>query len=408
MIRKTIATVVCLSCIPFAHSADLKSSIYGYIEGYVEKNEKTPSISGGTASTPGTMKRETSPHAFDTPNVVVQVKSTYKDKYSAFLNLVSPGASDVKTRNAWVETKLVDEKLKFRIGKTYRAFGLYNEILDAVPTFIGIEPPELLDNDHLIVTRTTNTMLHGEQQFGGDLLRYSVTTGNDEKASTELPLGGDVRYTKYGENFDLTFGSSFYLSNGKATPFAIDDTENYGGVQKWMKEDRYNVIGLYTELNTSKLKVQAEYFASRHNATRDGGLINTEFGADSALNARQLARLCNGNCATVGDTSTNYSVETWYVRAGYTFQTSFGDMVPYVQYDYYSNPEIIANKDLGGDNEAGLSDDGKFTKQTVGLVYRPVPVVALKVDTSNHNQKINGSYTNYVEGRFSFSYIWSL
>jgi hypothetical protein len=72
---------------------------------------------------------------------------------------------------------------------------------------------------------------------------------------------------------------------------------------------------------------------------------------------------------------------------------------------YYAT---LFNKDLGGDAEAGLSDDGRFTKQTLGLVYRPINTVALKVDSSNHSQKVGGTYKNYVEGRFSYSYIWSL
>lgn len=408
MFRRYLAAALACAAVVPAYSQDLKSQVYGYIEGYVEKNEKTPTRSGGDATTPGTVARETSPHEFDTPNIVVQVKSNYKDKFSGFLNLVSPGGEEVKTRNAWAEAKLKGEHLKFRIGKLYRPFGLYNEILDAVPTFIGIEPPEFLDKDHLFVTRTTNLMFHGEHDMGGDLLRYALTTGNDEKESTQLPLGGDLRYTHYGNGYDITFGSSFYLSNGKATPFDLDDENNAGGVQKWMADDKYNVVGVYSEFNTDKWKVQAEYFIADHDATRSGDFLRTNFGADSALNQRQIDRLCGGNCATATDSNANYKIETWYVRTGYTIRSEYGDWVPYAQFDYYSNPETIANKDLGGDNEAGLSDDGKFTKQTLGLVYRPIPVAALKIDTSNHNQKIDGTYQNYMEARFSYSYIWSL
>lgn len=405
MFKKVIvAALTCSTLMPLANAQDLKSRVYGYLEGYVEKNEKTPTRTGGTASTPGTVSREVSPHEFDTPNIVLMVKSTYQNKFSSFLNLVSPGGEEVRTRNAWIETKIAGEQFKIRFGKMYRPFGLYNEILDAVPTFIGIEPPELFDADHLIVTRTTNLMFHGEQEVGQDLLRYAITTGNDEVESDQIPVGGDVRYTHFGNGYDLTFGSSFYLSNGKAVPHE----ENAGGVKKWMKEDEYNVLGFYSELNTNKWKVQGAYYKSHHNGTRSGEFLRENFGADSALNQRQLDRLCQGNCATATDSSATYDVETWYFRAGYTIQTEYGDWVPYVQYDYYSNPETIANKDIGGDNEAGLADDGRFTKQTLGLVYRPVPVAAIKLDASNHNQKIDGSYKNFTEARLSYSYIWSL
>jgi hypothetical protein len=36
-------------------------------------------------------------------------------------------------------------RLNLRPGKIYRQFGLCDEILDAVPAYYGIEPPELFD-----------------------------------------------------------------------------------------------------------------------------------------------------------------------------------------------------------------------------------------------------------------------
>lgn len=406
--KKVLVSLAVLTLGQHAYADQLKSKVYGYIEGYVEKNEKTPTRSGGDATTPGTMKREDAPHEFDTPNIVLMVKSTYKENYSAFLNLVSPGGEEVKTRNAWVESRLQGEKLKFRIGKLYRPFGLYNEILDAVPTFMGIEPPELFDNDHLLLTRTTNSMIHGETEFGADVLRYSLTTGNDEKSNKGLPIGADLRYTHFGNGFDVTLGSSYYTSGGKAEPSVdVGDGAPAGGVANWMKSSKYDVKGIFAEVNKSKLKVQAEYWISQHDDMRDGSKLQN-FGSDSALNQRQLNRLCNGNCSTATDSKSKYNIETWYVRAGYSFLTELGEFLPYVQWDYYRNPETIAKKSLGGDNEAGLSDDGSFNKQTLGLVYRPVPVAALKLDASNHAQKIDGKNTNYTELRFSYSYIWSL
>ena len=81
----------------------------------------------------------------------------------------TPDDEPLSVRNAWVEVPIYRDRVLLRVGKTYRRFGLYNEILDAVPTFIGIEPPELFDKDHLIVTRTTNVMLHGTLNLGDTL-----------------------------------------------------------------------------------------------------------------------------------------------------------------------------------------------------------------------------------------------
>ena len=102
----------------------------------------------------------------------------------------------------------------------------------------------------------------------------------------------------------------------------------------------------------------------------------------------------------------DYEVETWYFRSGYSLETSRGEVVPYFQWDYYSNPETIADKTYGGDNEAGLADDGRFSKATVGVAYRPVPQVAVKCDVSSHYFKFNGENVSYPEIRFDVSFVF--
>ncbi|MSP73129.1 MAG: hypothetical protein EXR76_13370, partial [Myxococcales bacterium] len=60
-----------------------------------------------------------------------------------------------------------------------------------------------------------------------------------------------------------------------------------------------------------------------------------------------------------------YTVQTVYVRAGYPFP--IGDrasLTPYLQWDDSENPETIKERDFGGDNEAGVADDNRFTKVT--------------------------------------------
>lgn len=389
-----------------AMAADLKSSMYGYIEGYVEKVEASPTRGGGTSTTEGQYFRQKNPYEFNTPNLNVMVKSDYQNKYSGFLNLSGADGEGVAVKNAWVETKLKGDLLKVRFGKLYRPFGLYNEQLDAVPTYMGIEPPELFDGDHLLLTRTTNLMLHGEKNFGQNAVRYALTTGNDEHFENAVPVGGDLRVTHYGNNFDLTLGSSFYFSN-KATPTVdVGDGSPDGGVLNWMESDSYNVLGFYTELNAMNWKLQAAYYKAGHEAKRSGSKLQN-LSTDQMTN-EQITRLCGGDCSTAGDSFVDYDVKTWYVRAGYSFNTSFGELLPYVQWDYYSNPETLAEKDNGGDNEAGVADDGEFTKQTIGFVYRPYPVTAFKLDASNHTQKVEGKDVNYGELRFSYSYIWTL
>ena len=173
-----------------------------------------------------------------------------------------------------------------------------------------------------------------------------------------------------------------------------------------MEEDDYKVLGLYLEYTRGAVKFQTAYYEAHHDALRSGAKLQ---GLDrDQLNDEQIDRLCDGDVSSCADSEVNYMVKTWYVRAGYSFATGLGEVTPYVQYDFYENPETIANKDDGGDNEAGIADDGAFVKQTLGVVFRPDHQLAIKLDASSHSQEIDGSNETYSEVRSSFSYIWSL
>lgn len=133
-------------------------------------------------------------------------------------------------------------------------------------------------------------------------------------------------------------------------------------------------------------------------------------GSSGSLNPAQLDRLfVGGDPSASVRTDADYAIDTAYIRAGYEIPVGqLASVTPYLQFDYYENPETVNDKDLGGDNEAGLTDNGKFEKYTVGAVLRPVPQVALKVDGSGHRQDFNGKSEFYPEVRFSLSYLWEL
>ncbi len=407
--KKLLFLCTAISLSGNALSAELKSRVYGYVEGYIEQVEESPQRSGGSATSEGDVEKEANPHEFDTPNVTIMIKSSKGQKFSSYLNIDASGDS-LETKNAWVDWSLKENLLKFRIGKLYRPFGLYNERLDAVPTYMGIEAPELFDGDHLLLTRTTNMMLHGEKDLNGNTLRYALTTGNDERTAGEVPVGGDVRYTHIGDESEITIGTSFYFSNDSAKPTVdMEDGETgspNGGVANWMKEDEYKVLGLYMEYTRSAFKLQTAYYEANHEATRSGSLLQNI--SRDKLTDEQIQRLCDGDMSSCADSEVSYQVKTWYVRAGYSFETSIGKVTPYLQYDYYENPETIAEKDDGGDNEAGIADDGAFVKQTLGVVFKPDSQFTIKLDGSTHIQEIDGSDESYSELRSSFSYIWSL
>ena len=381
--------------------------IYGVIDAYVEQVADTPAgVDNG-----GNTIKESNAHEFDLPNLTVMFQGNFESKYSYFLSLAGPGTGfddGVGVRNGWVQVSLLGDYLNVRAGKLYRRFGLYNEILDATPTYIGIEPPELFDKDHLLLTRTTNLMIHGKAPLGGPHeVYYALFTGNDERKGSQLPLGLDFHYV-YESLFKL--GTSFYTSGGRAAPSkGVGEGSPSGGVLPWMAEDDFLVYGAYAQLEYANFLLQAEFWQADHKATRDPDKTLSLLAAD--LNTRQLTRFGVGGVSPVPadvNTDGDYSVTTVYVRSGYKFEQSFGDIEPYLQYDWYRNPETIANKSFGGDNEAGLSDNGEFHKITGGVVFRPVPSVALKIDGSMHVQDFNGESEPYPEVRASFSYLWSL
>lgn len=182
----------------------------------------------------------------------------------------------------------------------------------------------------------------------------------------------------------------------------------------WMARDHFVVFGGYAQLTLEGFLLQVEGWQARHDAERDPDAVLKL--ANAKLNPRQAERFGLVTAAGPEDvvTEADYEVNTAYARLGYSFSWEMSgledpiEITPYAQLDWYQNPEAIADKDFGGDNEAGLSDDGQFTKATVGAVLRPVPAVALKVDGSTHMQMFNGELVMYPEIRASLSATWEL
>lgn len=383
--------------------------LYGFIDAHFEQVARTPV----GVDENGETIMASNPSEIDVTNFNVMLQGTVYSRYRYFVNLAAPGAgspaedSGVAVRNAWVELPLFREYFNFRIGKTYRRFGLYNEQLDAVPTFIGIEPPEMFDDDHLLLTRTTNIMLHGTFTTLDSSFSYALTTGTDERAGQEVPIGADLRYD-YGRTFRL--GTSYYTSNGDAVP-SVQPGEGapLGGVPSWMDTDEFSVTGGYGQLTAAGFILQTEFWLARHKGKRDPDRVLALMSSDPPLNTRQLDRFGLSDPENPRPViNAEYSVKTGYVRTGYTFPLRTWSITPYAQFDYYDNPEIIDDQDNGGDNEAGLADDGVFYKSTLGVVLRPVSFIAVKLDGSTHTQKFNGETVTYPEFRSSFSFYWEL
>jgi hypothetical protein len=382
------------------------AKLYGYVDGHFEKSAATPA----RIDAMGRTVTETSASEWDVKNLNIMLQGKVYGRYRYFINLSAAGSGSsiedvsMDVRNAWVELPLYRDLFNFRIGKTYRRFGLYNEILDAVPTFIGIEPPEMFDDDHLMLTRTTNAMLHGNLISGDSTISYALSTGQDERRRAATPFGADLRF-ELGSG--LLLGGSYYTTNGDAAPsHEVDQGAPIGGVANWTAKDDFNVYTVFGQLSRAGFLLQGEFTTAQHDAERDPERVLAL--VDAGLFRPQLMRFGLADSQTPADVivPVKYTVHAAYTRVGYEIKTSRLSFVPYAQFDYYSNPENIDSEDFGGDHEAGLADDGKFYKTTLGLVIRPVRFVAVKVDGSTHTHRFNGELVTYPEFRMSFSLYW--
>jgi hypothetical protein len=390
---------------PSAAADDDGTNLYGYLAWRVEKVWDELSVDGA-----GNTVTEDAPREISLPFFHIMVQEDVGDDFRFFFNLAGGGAEDLEVRNVWGEWNY-NQYLNVRLGKMYRRFGLYNEILDAVPTYIGIEPPELFDNDHLILSRTTNAMVHGWIPLGDGELNYAVTLDNGEGGPTpedNFPLGFDLRYSWGFGNYVV--GVSGYSSGGDTTSdVGLGEGSPNSGVLPWMAADDFSIFGAFGEFQIDNWLIQAEYWNASHDAVRDPDSVVTvvnQAGVNDAQRARFLIDPTGPVDVANVNTNGDYDVNTWYIRTGYSFLTSKGEIQPYFQWDYYENPETIENKTFGGDAEAGLADNGEFVKWTLGVIYRPIPEVAFKLDTSTHIQDFNGREETYPEIRFDVSYIF--
>ncbi|MGD8778320.1 MAG: hypothetical protein PVH88_05090 [Ignavibacteria bacterium] len=392
--------LICISINTPAQNID----VYGYFSTRLEKVWSEPSLSGSN------IVEEDSPYEWSYPFLNIMMQSKQDDQFRMFINLNGSDAENISVKNFWGEFS-ASQSFKIRLGKIYRKFGLYNEILDAVPTYYGIEPPELFDGDHLMISRTTMLMVLGSFNTESGVINYSLSTDNGEGGPSKenFPIGFDLNYSFDYGNYKI--GVSGYLSGGDAVPdIDLGEGSPKSGVIPWMEKDNFSVIGGYFEGYLGNLLIQTEYYTAAHEAVRDPGKVVEMLNNANVLPAQISKYTTDPDNINESNIITNidYDVQTWYLRAGYSFDANIGEIGPYIQWDWYSNPETIKEKSYGGDNEAGASDDGKFTKTTLGILYRPVPNVAVKLDQSFHFYKLNGEDVNYPEIRFDVSYTFGL
>lgn len=377
-------------------------SFYGFLAPItMEQVYSIPSIDAS-----GQTVKEDDPITYADPEGFFYIKAWYGD-FEGKVDLFAT------TDEASVEAATLsyhfgkDKRYTITAGERFRIFDLYNETLNHFIVFTGIEAPELFDGDHSIPRKSnlSFTAKQGPWQF-------YVDTGRPESGESKnlLPFGWDVRY----EKGKLIVGTSAYLSSltdeGTAPSVQPGEGSPDGGVLPWMVEDRYQVMGAFLRNEFGKFLLETAYWNTDHEATRDPAAVLLT-AQNTNLNTHQRERFFGQNSdkpisdLTEADVveEADFDVKTAYVRLGY----SHGRFTYYLHWDWMDHPETIADKTWGGDNEAGISDDGSFTKWSLGGIWRPNKSIAVKVDSSVHVQDFNGGSEPYpeirVQGAWAFN-----
>jgi len=370
---------------------------------------------GAMSNTPAGDKG--SPGEFDYAHFYIMMQSDVSDKVRAYINLT--GVGSMKVQSYWGEY-IFSNWLRLRVGKIYRPFGQFNEILNAEPLYLGLEPPELFDKDHLMLPQTGKIMIHGGTNISNNFLKYSYMLDSDENMlssnNEEMTLSHswDINYSMMNDR--IAIGHSGFIANeanGSATPIGTGSPR--GGVLPWMNSDKYHALGAYFTANVGAFTFKGACWNASHNAVRNANAVDLIY-KNTELNSAQIENFYGRNYTGTGNAEdvirkVEYNVSTYYLRIGYTIPNGKiplinSDVTLYAFWDFYSNPETIASKEWGGDNEAGIADDGKFHKPTIGVAIRPDDNLALKIDGSAHIQKIDGQWVNYKEIRFLLSFMF--
>jgi hypothetical protein len=252
-----------------------------------------------------------------------------------------------------------------------------------------------------------------------DYVRYAYMLDSDENmlsntADNDVTLSHswDLNYTFRDI---VTIGHSGFFANEKNGSNLLGDLQGgdepgspSSGVLPWMASDQYVVVGGYCKVYVKGITFEGAYWHAVHDAVRDPDAVMAVY-ENASLNAAQLDNFFNSATPSLDAvvTKADFSVQTFYIRLGYTIQMPREmQLTPYFFWDYYSNPETIAQKRWGGDNEAGVADDGVFNKPTWGISFKPKPFIALKIDGSSHLQDINGEATRNSELRMDLSFFF--
>lgn len=408
----SIALVLCSLAYIKGFAQDNRLSIYGYGAVNVQWESAKRTASGQEL-------KEAEPIELTLPFFNIMAQGQLSDQFRVFINLngsVKNQLGVIDVRNAWVEYS-ASQYFNVRVGKMYRRFGLYNEILDATPTYFINEPPDYLLGSFAFLPRTTNLMLHGSAPLASGILSYTVSgeTGQSHSGMASFPIGWDVKYKFSGT--DILLGTSGFTATNRMADVEFGAGASQNGIKPWLERGNDLMLGGYGEINLGGFTFQAEYFLVNHNDERDPDkvvtMVNAMTGTGSvleeitpALRSRFLIDPSRPVVASNVRKDASYTSSALFLLAAYTFETSIGDIGIFTKFIDYTNPERISNEQFGGDNEFGNPDQGRHQRVGVGAVYRPIPQITVKAYNDFHLFRFNGEQVSFLHPVLTIAYLF--
>jgi len=290
-------------------------------------------------------------------------KWSFKSEVEIEHNFVESGQGELAIEQAYLNFR-VSEKFGIRAGVILNPVGIINEIHEP-PTFLSVERPEY--SKYIIPTTW----------FGNGAAIFGNISG-----------------------FDYVFTAMEGLNGNKLTPTNIQASAIRKGRQEGFKSNAKSIL-LTARLNYTRINgIKFGGSFSFNNAIAEAGNIQiglSEFHFEmNKYNVIVVGEIAN---IAYGNNSINNSFG-YYVDLGYDLSKIIGvgsSLVPFVRYTDYNT---ASSTKTGGDSEKEFHK----TKWMVGVSFKPIDEVVLKVDYAERKTKLSSKTSQLLN--FGIGYMF--
>ncbi|MBN1521228.1 MAG: hypothetical protein JW928_01740 [Candidatus Aureabacteria bacterium] len=258
-----------------------------------------------------------------------EIGTRHGEEVDVDLNAVQ-GVGEVNVVQAWLDWKFSDAAI-LKFGKFLTPYGNWNVPLHSPAVYLSIWEPILVRRD-LFPRAVTGIQFYGKKAMGNVDLLYNLYTGN---GVGWRPHSEDDNTNK-GVGGRLGILSSF-MSAGTLEVGA----SGYAGRDGTLDNEDHDTLGIDALINVYPFQLRGEFARSNYNIP-----------------------------------VMDWTRDAWYIQASYNFLEKYDAYLRYDKEDTDTSPFAI--------------DDMEVT--AVGLNYKPIPVVAFKVEYDLYDSDSTGSY----------------